>query len=116
MMKVTCAVDEIERLAPGKIKTLLDKDRKGEFLLLDVRQPEEYESEHVPGATLIPLGELKARQDEPDRSKKIITYCRSGRRNTGESYRSGHSRRGHLCSQRVRWGCETSRQPDWDGH
>jgi rubrerythrin len=45
-----------------------------------VRQPEEYEAGHIPGAQLVPLGELEARQGELDRSKKIITYCRSGRR------------------------------------
>lgn len=79
-MKVTCAADEIEGLKPDKIKKILDQDRKGEFLLLDVRQLEEYEAGHIPGAILIPLGELEARQGELDRSKKIITYCRSGRR------------------------------------
>ena len=79
-MKITCAVDEIRRLTSHEIKALLDKDEKGEYLLLDVRQPEEYEAGHIPGATLIPLGELEAKQGELDRNKRIITYCRSGRR------------------------------------
>ncbi len=79
-MKVTCAADVITRLTPDKIKKILAQDKKGEFLLLDVRQPEEYEAGHLPGAMLIPLGELEARQGELDRTKKIITYCRSGRR------------------------------------
>ncbi len=80
MTKLACAVDEIKTLAPGEIKAVLDKDKKGDFLLLDVRQPEEYEAGHIPGAMLIPLGELEARQEELERDKKIITYCRSGRR------------------------------------
>jgi len=80
IMKITCAVDEIRGLTADEIKTILDKDKKGEFLLLDVRQPEEYEAGHIPGAMLIPLGELEARQWELDRNKKIIAYCRSGRR------------------------------------
>jgi len=79
-MKITCAVDDIRRLTSHEIKALLDKDEKGEYLLLDVRQPEEYEAGHIPGATLIPLGELEAKQGELDRNKRIITYCRSGRR------------------------------------
>ena len=79
-MKITCAVDEIRSLTSDEIKALLDKDKKGEYLLLDVRQPEEYEAGHIPGATLIPLGELEARQEELDRNRKIITYCRSGHR------------------------------------
>jgi rhodanese-related sulfurtransferase len=78
--KLACAVDEIKTLASGEVKAVLDKDKKGEFLLLDVRQPEEYEAGHIPGAMLIPLGELEARQEELERDKKIITYCRSGRR------------------------------------
>lgn len=80
MTKMACAVDEVVSLKPEEVKAILDKDKKGEFLLLDVRQPEEYAAEHIPGATLIPLGELEARQGELDRDKKIITYCHSGRR------------------------------------
>jgi rhodanese-related sulfurtransferase/rubrerythrin len=79
-MKLACAADEIKTLAPGEARALLNKDRKGEVLLLDVRQPEEYEDGHIPGAMFIPLGELEARQEELERDKKIITYCRSGRR------------------------------------
>jgi len=80
MVKIACAVDEITSLTSDEIKTILDGDKKGEFTLLDVRQPEEYEAGHIPGAMLIPLGELEARQGELDRDKKIIAYCRSGRR------------------------------------
>jgi rhodanese-related sulfurtransferase/rubrerythrin len=80
MTKIACAVDNVTRLAPSEIKAILDQDKKGEFLLLDVRQPEEYEVGHIPGAMLIPLGELEIRKDELDPNRKIITYCRSGRR------------------------------------
>ena len=79
-MKLACAVDEIRRLRPDEIKATLDRDSKGEYLLLDVRQPEEYQAGHIPGAMLMPLGELEARQGELDRDKRIITYCRSGHR------------------------------------
>ena len=79
-MKIACAIDEIGSLSPDEVKATLDKDSKGEFILLDVRQPQEYEAEHIPGAMLVPLGELEAREGELDRSKKVITYCRSGRR------------------------------------
>jgi len=78
--KIACAVDEIRSLTSDEIRTILDSDKKGEFLLLDVRQPEEYEAGHIPGALLIPLSELEVRQGELDWDKKIITYCRSGRR------------------------------------
>jgi len=78
--KLACGADEIEMLEPGEVKVLLNKDKKGEFFLLDVRQPEEYEAGHIPGAMLIPLGEVESRQEELDRGKKIIAYCRSGHR------------------------------------
>jgi rhodanese-related sulfurtransferase/rubrerythrin len=80
MVKLRCAADGIGELTPGTIKTILDKDRSGDYLLLDVRQPWEYKEGHIPGATFIPLGELEARYNELDRSKKILTYCRTGHR------------------------------------
>jgi len=79
-VKIACAIDEIESLPPEEARATLDKDKKGEYILLDVRQPEEYKAGHIPGATLIPLGELEAREGELDRGKKLITYCRSGHR------------------------------------
>ena len=77
-MKVTCAVDRIRKLKPSAVKDILNKDKKGRFLLLDVRQSCEYESGHIPKAMLVPLNELEARQKEIDRDKIIITYSRSG--------------------------------------
>jgi len=79
-MKMACAIDEIRELTANEIEAILDNDRKGEYLLVDVRQPEEYEAGHIPGALLIPLGELEAKQGELDRNKKIVTYCRTGHR------------------------------------
>lgn len=79
-MKIACAIDEIESLPPEEARATLDKDKRGEYILLDVRQPEEYKAGHIPGATLIPLGELEAREGELDRGKKVIAYCRSGHR------------------------------------
>ena len=42
--------------------------------LIDVRQPGEYESGHLPGARLITMAELANRLGELDRSKPTITY------------------------------------------
>ena len=50
------------------------------FTLLDVRQPEEYESEHLPGAKLISLPELASRMPELDAQKPTIVYCAIGGR------------------------------------
>jgi rhodanese-related sulfurtransferase len=47
---------------------------------LDVREPDEWEAFHIPGATLIPLGQLAARADELPSGREIIVVCRSGNR------------------------------------
>ena len=43
--------------------------------LIDVRQPAEYNFARIPGAKLIPLGELLNRVDELDPSREIIFHC-----------------------------------------
>ncbi len=50
--------------------------------LLDVREPDEFNGAlgHIPGARLIPLGELPARCDELDRTLPVVAVCRSGAR------------------------------------
>ena len=48
--------------------------------LLDVRQPEEYQSGHIPGAGLIPLGELAHRIKELPGDREIICVCQTGSR------------------------------------
>ncbi len=48
--------------------------------LLDVREPDEYQNGHIPGATLIPLGELRQRIHELPRDREIICVCHSGHR------------------------------------
>ena len=80
MVKISCAVDEIKSLTSNEMRAIMDQDKTGEHLILDVRQPQEYQAGHIPGAMLIPLGELEARQGELDRSKTIITYCYAGHR------------------------------------
>ena len=45
------------------------------FTLLDVRQPDEYKSEHIPGAKLIPLPELDRRLNEIGADKPTRVYC-----------------------------------------
>lgn len=46
----------------------------GDFNLVDVRQPKEYERGHLAGSVLIPVGELDRRISEIDASKPTITY------------------------------------------
>ena len=59
---------------PEKVREFLREKRPQEYNLVDVRQPEEYERGHLPGARLIPLGELEGRLKELDPNKLTITY------------------------------------------
>ena len=48
--------------------------QEGTYTLLDVRQPEEYEKEHIPGAKLIPIPGLANSLSELDPTKPVIAY------------------------------------------
>ena len=48
--------------------------------VLDVRNPDEYETAHVPGAVLIPLGELTSRLDEVPDADPLYVICAAGAR------------------------------------
>lgn len=52
---------------------------EGAFIL-DVREPDEWVESHIPGATLIPLGELASRVDEVPQDQEVVVVCRSGNR------------------------------------
>ena len=51
-----------------------------EPLVLDVREPGEYQQGHIPGSRLVPLGTLSARLNELPKDRQIIAVCRSGAR------------------------------------
>jgi len=51
-----------------------------DYLVVDVRFPEEYEEEHIPGCFLLPLAEINARLTELPPDRDIIFYCHSGKR------------------------------------
>lgn len=54
-------------------------EKPGPFLL-DVREPSEFSEGHIPGAQLIPLGQLAQKMNTLSREREIICICRSGSR------------------------------------
>jgi rhodanese-related sulfurtransferase len=52
---------------------------EGAFIL-DVREPSEWATGHIPDATLIPLGELASRVEEVPADRTVVVVCRSGNR------------------------------------
>ncbi|MEY4485297.1 MAG: hypothetical protein RL693_2749 [Verrucomicrobiota bacterium] len=64
-------------LTPADLRSLL---ASGQCQLVDVREPVEYQEEHLPEAKLLPLGELELKQHELNKSTPIVVMCRSGKR------------------------------------
>jgi rhodanese-related sulfurtransferase len=52
------------------------------YIILDVRRPDEYANGHIPGAINVPNEEIDTSEipELPDKSQKILVYCRSGKR------------------------------------
>jgi len=66
---------------PKEISVAQAKEKyDSDAFVLDVRQPEEWDQVHIPGATLIPLGELQSRLSEVPKDKEVVVVCRSGNR------------------------------------
>lgn len=53
---------------------LMAENPQGDVVFLDVRQPQEYAAGHLPGAKLIPLGDLDGRLGELAQDKPIVVY------------------------------------------
>jgi rhodanese-related sulfurtransferase len=70
----------ISEIMPDVLKARLEANES--IVILDVRQPEEHAEKNIPGAILIPLGELPMRMGELDayKGKELVVYCRSGNR------------------------------------
>jgi 3-mercaptopyruvate sulfurtransferase SseA len=64
----------VQSMNSDEAKGFMSGKTLDEFTLLDVRQPGEYEKNHIPGSKLIPIGELDKRLDEIDPSKPVLTY------------------------------------------
>jgi sulfur-carrier protein adenylyltransferase/sulfurtransferase len=63
---------------PVEVKQKMD--RGDSFVLIDVREPHEYQICRIPNSKLIPLGELPKRVNELDTADEIVAHCKSGMR------------------------------------
>ncbi|HEX2028998.1 MAG TPA: molybdopterin-synthase adenylyltransferase MoeB [Nitriliruptorales bacterium] len=55
-------------------------ERKESVVLLDVREPHEYQISRIPGSILIPKGELPSKLNELDQNSEYVVHCKSGAR------------------------------------
>jgi adenylyltransferase/sulfurtransferase len=68
----------LEQVTARQLKDAIDSGRKP--VLLDVREPQEWDITHIEGATLIPLGEVAERANELDTADDVVVYCHHGMR------------------------------------
>jgi sulfur-carrier protein adenylyltransferase/sulfurtransferase len=66
----------VPEITAPELKRLMDQ--KKPFVLVDVREPHEYDICRIPGSTLIPLGEVARRMHELNSADDIVVHCRSG--------------------------------------
>jgi rhodanese-related sulfurtransferase len=64
---------ELERVSGEE---LMQRVRKGEVTVLDVRPELEYRAGHIPGARSVPLSELKRQLADLPKNREIVAYCR----------------------------------------
>ena len=69
---------DVPTITATELKTKID--RKDKFILVDVREPYEYDICNISGSKLIPLGELPARLSELDSADEIVLHCKVGGR------------------------------------
>lgn len=66
------------RIMPGELKSRLEAGEK--LVLLDVREPWEYETARIEGSTLLPMGRLEERFSELDPAAETVVICHHGTR------------------------------------
>src|SRR5213080_1278362 len=69
---------EVEEVDPAEVREHLGNG----VVLVDVRESEEWDAGHIPGAKHVPRGYLESRIEgaAPDRSQRVVLYCASGNR------------------------------------
>jgi rhodanese-related sulfurtransferase len=70
----------MERITAGELAAWLADERREKPMLLDVREPWEYEKARIDGATLIPMREVASRIEQIDEDKEVVAICHHGGR------------------------------------
>lgn len=74
------SADKIIEIDAEALRTYMAAHKESDYLLIDVRQPEEYSESHIPGARLLPIMELVPRLFELPAERDLFFYCHSGGR------------------------------------
>lgn len=68
----TVYADGARRVTADEMNTMV---KNGQAIIVDVRNQASYDAGHIPGAKLIPAGEILNHLNELPRDKMIVTYC-----------------------------------------
>lgn len=79
-MNITDLFTNVDKVSVDEARKIIRDKGQNDLILLDVREPAEYESGHIPGAQFQPLSDLLNNLDTLDGSKTVITYCKRGPR------------------------------------
>ena len=76
----SCSRNKYTIISAQEAKMIMDTE--SDYIILDVRTVEEYNSGHIPNAILIPSEEIKQKAESilKNKDQLILVYCRSGRR------------------------------------
>lgn len=72
--------NDYQQISQEEAKEMMDTQ---DVIILDVREQDEYDSGHIPGAVLLPVGtidEETAAEVIPEKDSTVLVYCRSGNR------------------------------------
>ena len=76
----TSSESSYQQISQEEAKEMMDTQ---DVIILDVREQDEYDSGHIPGAVLLPVGtidEETAAEVIPEKDSTVLVYCRSGNR------------------------------------
>lgn len=70
----------MQHLTAPELAARLADSTRAQPLLLDVREPWEFETCHIPGSQLIPMSTIPVRQEELDPQQAVVCICHHGAR------------------------------------
>jgi adenylyltransferase/sulfurtransferase len=96
-----------DEISPAQVKARMARGE--DFLLIDVREPHEYQIAKIEGAKLIPLGTLESRLGELDPDADIVVHCKMGGRSAKAQdlmYANGFTNVKNMVGGILRWADE----------
>ncbi len=104
------ALESVRKLTAAGLRTLLDQNPpRNAIVLVDVREPREFDAGHLAGAINIPVAELRQRLEEIPPQASPVFMCRSGSRSLaacGIALRAGIAAPAHLEGGLLAWASE----------